>query len=228
MSDIAKNIKTVYGRIERAAEKSGRKHQDITLVAVSKTFPAEYIIEAAEHGITDIGENRVQETLAKYELIGNRVKWHLVGHLQTNKVRKTVGVFDLIHSVESVHLAEEINKRNNNPQKILVEVNTTEEESKFGVGVNDAVNFVREISELPNIAVMGLMTIGVFSADPEESRGYFITLRELKEKIEQYDLGKGEMKYLSMGMSNDFETAIEEGANIVRVGTAIFGSRHGY
>ncbi len=228
MSSISENIVSVKKRIKYAAERSGRDWREIKIVAVTKTFPAEYIMEAYKYGIKDIGENRVQEAFSKYSVISKSVIWHLVGHLQTNKVKKALEIFDLIHSVDSIRLAEEINRRANSLNKVaevLVEVNTTSEDSKFGITPKKTVEFVKEISQLSNIAVMGLMTIGVFSENPEDSRKYYVMLRELKERLEDYDLGNGKMKYLSMGMSNDFEVAVEEGANIVRIGTAIFGNR---
>ena len=228
MFSISENIITVKERIKSAAERSGRDWNEIKIVAVSKTFPPECIIEASKCGIKDIGENRIQEAFSKYSVIGKTVNWHLVGHLQTNKVKRALEIFDLIHSVDSVKLAEEINKRAgslNRVTEVLVEVNTTSEDSKFGITPKETVEFVREISQLPNIAVVGLMTIGVFSENQEDSRRYFVILRELKEQLEDYQLGKRKMKYLSMGMSNDFEVAVEEGANIVRIGTAIFGNR---
>jgi len=230
MPSISENIISVKKRIKYAAERSGRDWREIKIVAIAKTFPAEYIIEANKYGIKDIGENRVQEALSKYSVISKSVIWHLVGHLQTNKVKKALEIFDLIHSVDSIRLAEEINKRAgsfNKVAEVLVEVNTTSEDSKFGITPKKTVEFVKEISQLSNIAVMGLMTIGVFSENPEDSRKYYVMLREIKDQLEDCDLGNGKMKYLSMGMSHDFEVAVEEGANIVRIGTAIFGNREG-
>ena len=228
MISIEGNICFANERVKKSALRSGRNWEDIKIVAISKTFPAEYILEAVRYEIKDIGENKVQEASSKYNVIGNKVKWHLVGHLQTNKVKRALEIFDIIHSVDSVHLAEEISKKAEMVQKVaevLVEVNATGEDSKFGVCPEKAVEFVKEISRLPNMAIMGLMTMGVFSENPEDSRKCFVTLRELKEEIEKFDLGNGNMKYLSMGMSNDFEVAVEEGANLLRIGTAIFGKR---
>ena len=228
MIDITENIKVVKGRIEQACGRAGRNPEDVVLVAVSKTFPPEKIIEAAEGGITDIGENRVQDAYNKFKTVGNRVRWHFIGHLQTNKVKRTLEFADLIHSVDSRHLAEEIDRRaeaTGKTAEVLVEVNTTGEESKFGVSPDTAVEFVKSLSDLQNIRITGLMTIGIFSHDPEDARECFVQLRELKDELAECDLPNGEMKYLSMGMSNDFEVAIEEGANIIRVGTAIFGQR---
>ncbi len=228
MFSINENIVSVRNRIKQASEKAGKNPDEIKLIAVSKTFPADYIIEAINCGIKDIGENKVQEASGKYPAIGKDVCWHLVGHLQTNKVKKALEIFDYIHSVDSFHLAEEINKRAgilNKIVKILVEVNTTSEASKFGVGKCECIDFVKKISSFENFMIMGLMTIGTFSENPEDSRTYFAKLRELKEKLEDCNLGKSKMKYLSMGMTNDFEVAIEEGANMVRIGTAVFGKR---
>lgn len=228
MMDITENIRAVKGRIEQACERTGRDPDGITLVAVSKTFPAERIIEAAECGITDIGENRVQDAYDKYRVVSDRVRWHFIGHLQTNKVKKVLEFADLIHSVDSRHLAEEIDRRAQaigKTAEVLVEVNTTGEESKFGVGPDEAVEFVKGLSDLRNIRITGLMTIGIFSYNPEDARECYVRLRGLRDELTECDLPNGEMKYLSMGMSNDFEVAIEEGANIIRVGTAIFGQR---
>ena len=229
MFSINKNIVSVKNRIRQASEKAGKNPDEIKLIAVSKTFTVDYIIEAIKYGVKDIGENRVQEASEKHSAVENEVSWHLVGHLQTNKVKKALEIFDYIHSVDSLHLAEEINKRAgilNKTAKILVEVNTTSEASKFGVAKHECIDFVKKISNFENLIVRGLMTIGTFSENPEDSRMYFAKLRELKEKLEDCNLGKSKMKYLSMGMTNDFEVAIEEGANMVRIGTAIFGRRN--
>jgi pyridoxal phosphate enzyme (YggS family) len=237
LSEIKTNIIKVRERIAQAAKRSGRAPESIQLVAVSKTVPVEKIIEAVDAGITDIGENRVQEADQKYQaiykdeatipIIGT-IKWHLVGHLQTNKIKRALEIFDMIHSVDSIHLMDAIEKRATKMDKVvdmLVEVNTSAEETKYGVKPEEIVDFIERASQYDHLRVRGLMTIGLFAEDPEVVRPCFQQLRELRDKVANLNLPSIEMKYLSMGMTNDFEVAIEEGANIVRIGTAIFGAR---
>ncbi len=227
MSDVAENLKRVRERIARAAVRSGRQPEEIRLVAVTKTVPPERINEAIRAGVRSIGENRVQEAREKKEQV-EPVEWHLVGHLQTNKVKYAVKLFDLIQSVDSLHLAEEISKRCGKlgvEMPILVEVNTSGEETKFGVEPGRAIELVEQVAALPHLKILGLMTIGVFSDDVPAVRRCFTTLRNLAEEIRRLQISGVEMKYLSMGMSSDFEIAIEEGSNMVRIGTAIFGPR---
>ena len=227
---IANNIIRVKQRIAHACQKAGRNSDEITLVAVSKTVAAAAIQTAVENGITHIGENRVQEAAAKFERLGKIATWHLVGHLQTNKVKKAIQIFDFIHSVDSFHLAEEISKRALQAGKVitcLVEVNTSGEDTKFGVSPDDAVALIKKIAPLPGIKLAGLMTIGAFLPDPEDVRPCFKLLKELSQEVQHAAIENVAMKYLSMGMTNDFEVAIEEGANMIRVGRAIFGERHG-
>ncbi len=227
MNEIAENLKRVQERIARAAERSGRSLEDIRLVVVTKTVPPERINQAIRAGVRTIGENRVQEARDKKDRV-EPVEWHLVGHLQTNKVKYAVKLFDLIQSVDSLHLAEELSKRCGRigrEMPILVEVNTSGEETKFGVEPSRAGELVEQIAALPHLKIKGLMTIGVFSDDQKAIRHCFITLRNLAEEIGRLQVPGVEMEILSMGMSSDFELAIEEGSNMVRIGTAIFGPR---
>ncbi len=227
LSRIEKNLKEVKERIARAADRAGRGSDEIKLVAVTKDVPVERIKEAIELGVKIIGENRAQEARAKYEEIGSLVEWHMVGHLQRNKVKRVLNIFDLIHSVDSLPLAKEIDRRALEMGKradILIEVNTSGEESKFGIRPDEALDFMEEISEFASISLLGLMTMAPFVGNPEDARPYFKRLRELKEELTTRNSQLAtKMKYLSMGMTQDFEVAIEEGANMVRIGTAIFG-----
>lgn len=228
MAAITENIASVKERIARAAERAGRHPSEIAIVAVAKGVDVERIREALEAGISIIGENRVQEALQKMKAVDGSVTWHMVGHLQRNKVKQAVHIFDLIHSLDSLRLAEEINSRAltaGTIMDVLVQVNTSQEETKFGLEPQETINLLRAISTFKGLSVRGLMTIGAFLPDPEEVRPCFRRLRELKEKIIEADIPNIEMEYLSMGMTSDFEVAIEEGANIVRIGTAIFGPR---
>lgn len=220
-------------RVESAAIRSGRAAEDITVVAVTKTHPVETIIEAVNAGITDIGENKVQEAETKFnELVlkAPELKFtrHFIGHLQTNKVKKTLKYFDLIHSIDSRHLAEAVSNeavKSGIEVEALIQVNTSGEDSKFGINPENARELAKFIARLPQIKIKGMMTIGAFLPDPEDVRPCFRMLRELSEEIRNAGIEGIEMDCLSMGMTNDFEAAIEEGANIIRVGTAIFGPR---
>lgn len=229
MEEIRQNIAQVEEKIAAAAKRAGRNPEDILLLAVSKTKPVELIREAVACGLHSLGENKVQEIMDKYEPMGEGIHWHLIGHLQTNKVKYIVDKVDMIHSVESVKLAEEINKRAaaaNVVMDVLVEVNIAQEESKFGVKVEDTEAFLREIAPLPHIHVRGLMTVAPFVENPEENRAYFRKMRELLVDINDKKIDNINMDTLSMGMTGDYEVAIEEGATIVRVGTGIFGERY--
>jgi len=200
----------------------------VELVAAAKGRPAEEVLEAIEAGIKIIGENYVQEAERVYQVIGNKAKWHFIGHLQKNKVKKAVNLFDMIETVDSVDLAREIDNRCAQIAKImpvLIEVNSGWEEQKSGVLPEDAEPLVREISHLQNIEVMGLMTMGPRFGNPEDFRPYFTETKRIFDRIRSLDLPNVEMKYLSMGMTNSYKVAIEEGANIVRIGTRIFGER---
>jgi len=221
---IAENIKAVTQIISRSCEKFGRPVDAVKLVCVTKEADLAAIEEVLALGVKDIGENRVQDALIKYKAIGYRATWHLIGHLQTNKVRDAVGVSSLIHSVDSLRLVEVIDKeakKIGKIQDILVQVNTSGEASKFGIRPEETIDIFRRIKSYPNISISGLMTIAPEVKDPEEARPYFRKLRELRDELQNYQLST--MNYqLSMGMTNDFEVAIEEGATIVRVGRAIF------
>jgi hypothetical protein len=228
MGKIADNIRMIENEKAEAAIRSGRRPEDVLLCAVTKNHTAEEINEAIEAGVTDIGENRVQEILEKYDKVG-KVKWHMIGHLQTNKVKYLIDKVCMIHSVDSFHLAEEIDRRaaqHGIIMDILVEVNAAGDEAKFGVDVDSASALVAEILEkCPNIKVRGLMTIAPFAEDPEDVRPYFRAMKQLYDKLAAVDHERLDFKYLSMGMSNDRVVAVEEGSTVIRVGTAIFGAR---
>jgi hypothetical protein len=227
MSTVKENLTRCFERIENAARKVGKKGSDITLVAVSKMVEPALINESIKVGVRIIGENRVQEAQAKRELV-DPIAWHMVGHLQTNKVKTAVQIFDMIQSVDSIQVAEEISKRCRIIQKnmpLLLEVNTSGEPSKFGCKPEEAVTLVTQISRLSNISIKGLMTVGLFSSERDKIRKCFILLRQVAEKIRTLKLPGIEMRILSMGMSGDFELAIEEGSTMVRIGSAIFGPR---
>lgn len=228
MSLIEDNVKEIYGRIAAAAERSGRSAADIILCAATKTVPADRINEAIRAGLTDIGENRVQEFTDKYGDITEPVRRHFIGHLQTNKVKYIIGKVCLIHSAESEKLLDEIerlSKKHGIITDVLAEVNASGEESKFGVGFDDVLPMLENNEKRENVRIRGLMTIGPNYSCEEEIRAAFRKMRELYERLGRYTFEKSSMDYLSMGMSHDFEIAIEEGANIVRVGSAIFGER---
>lgn len=222
---ISENLKNVLKRIDEAASRSGKRGHDVTLVCVTKTATVAQIEEAIASGAKTIGESHVQDAAAKFKTIGDRVKWHLIGHLQTNKVKDAVRIFDLIHSVDSFKLAEEISRRCaalRVAKEILIEIKTSEEATKSGVLPEHAVSLLEKVSELPNIKVAGLMTMAPVVPDPELARPYFARIKKIATIISDKRFRNVEMRYLSMGMSQDFEVAIEEGANIVRVGRAIF------
>jgi pyridoxal phosphate enzyme (YggS family) len=203
--------------------------QGVQLVGAAKTRTPEEVQEAIEAGLSIIGENYVQEAERAFKIIGNRVKWHMIGHLQSNKAKKAAGIFDLIETVDSAKLAGAIDNACRNMNRIMpifVEINSGEEPQKAGVMPNDAMALIKEISVLKNIRIMGLMTMGPFTGDPEEARPYFRKTREIFEKIKEARLPRVEMTYLSMGMSNSYKVALEEGTNLVRIGTEIFGERY--
>ena len=202
--------------------------EGVQLVAAAKTRRPEEILGAVEAGVKIVGENYVQEAERAYEAVGSRAKWHFIGHLQKNKVKKAVRIFDMIETVDSVEIAREIDKRCAQIDKImpvLIEVNSGREEQKSGVFQESVVQLAREISALPNIRVTGLMTMGPRFGNPEDSRSYFVETRKMFEKIKKLNLPNVEMRYLSMGMTNSYKIAVEEGANIVRLGSKIFGER---
>lgn len=225
MSDIVENIRKINARIETSAKKTGRALQDITLVAVSKTVPAERINEAVSAGIDHIGENRVQEAREKFPLITKPVTKHMIGHLQKNKVKYAVKLFDMIQSVDTLELAMEINKRTEKPIPVLIEVNTSGEESKYGCMPGEALTLLKAVSKLEQLRVKGFMTIALFSDEIEKVRPCFRLLKNIFDNAQVQHIPNSDISILSMGMSADFETAIEEGANMVRIGTAIFGPR---
>jgi pyridoxal phosphate enzyme (YggS family) len=221
---ISENLKAVTQRISRSCEKSGRPADAVKLVCVTKEASLSEIEEVLALGVKDIGENKVQDALVKYKAIGDRAIWHLIGHLQTNKVKDAVRIFSLIHSVDSVRLAKEIDaqaKKIGKVQDILIQVNMSGEESKFGVAPDEASKLFEEIALYPNINTSGLMTIAPEVLDPEETRPCFRRLRELRDELQNSQLTTHNLQ-LSMGMTNDFEAAIEEGSTMVRVGRAIF------
>jgi hypothetical protein len=225
---IADNLKTVTERINSAVRRAGRDPSSVKLVVVSKTVDADRIREAVAAGAAILGENRVQEAKDKIEKLGAIARWHLIGRLQSNKAKYAVKLFDLIHSVDNLELAKEIDKQAakiHKIQEVLIEVSIAGEAAKAGVARERAVDLVQEAAKLKNISIKGLMTMPPFLDDPEQVRPYFKKLRELSESIAKENIPGMSMKELSMGMSGDFEVAIEEGATIVRVGTAIFGQR---
>jgi PLP dependent protein len=227
---IAKRVQSVLTKIRSAEEKSGRPAGTVRLVAVTKTVTVEHIAEGVRAGLAILGENRVQEALPKIAAFAQAsVHWHFIGHLQRRKVRSVVDRFDLIHSVDSVDLAQEIDRRAAEAgcrQNILLEVNIGKEPTKAGFHPDDVVRSVPMMAQLSHTCIKGLMTIPPPTADPESARPYFRTLYELARQIAALDLPTVRMDELSMGMSNDYGVAIEEGATLVRVGTAIFGARH--
>lgn len=225
---IAKHYAEIEARIGAACARAGRSSSEVTLIAVSKTKPVEMLSEAYEAGARDFGENKVQEILAKYPELPTDVNWHMIGHLQTNKVRQVVGKACLIHSVDSLRLAQEISKescRQELTTDILLEVNVAEEESKFGFTLSETEAALMEISKLPHIRVCGFMTIAPFVDNPEDNRLVFKKLYDFFVDMKCKNIDNVNMNILSMGMTGDFEVAIEEGATMVRVGTGIFGAR---
>ena len=203
--------------------------EGVEVVAAAKARTPEEVLEVVQSGVRIVGENYVQEAEKAYEMVGGEVKWHFIGHLQKNKVKKAVKIFDMIETVDSVEVAKEIDKRCEQIGKvlpILVEINSGDEEQKSGVSPRDAEQLIKEVSGLKNIKVMGLMTMGPRFGNPEDSRPYFIKTREIFDKIKKLNLPNVEMRYLSMGMTNSYKIAIEEGANIVRIGTKLFGERN--
>jgi pyridoxal phosphate enzyme (YggS family) len=226
--DIAANINTVKKRIAIAAAKCNRSPDTIKLLAVTKTVSPSAIVEAIDAGITMFGENYVQEAKEKVAIIGPRAQWHMIGHLQTNKAKYAINLFNYIHSVDRMDLAWELDKKAllaGHKMNILIEVNVSGEKTKNGIPVATAISLVQDISKLENLFVRGLMTMAPYSANPESARPYFASLRNLRDEIIRAGITGILMDELSMGMTDDFEVAIEEGATIVRIGRAIFGER---
>lgn len=228
MSEIRDNLEIVRRRIEEACQRAGRDASEVTLIAVSKTKPVPMLEEAYEGGARDFGENKVQEIQAKYGSLPDDVRWHMIGHLQRNKVKYLIGKVTMIHSVDSLRLAEEINKesvKKDVQTDILLEINCAGEESKFGIRPKDTLALVRQIAVLPNVHIRGLMTVAPLTQTPEENRVYFQLMKKLSVDIAQESVDNVSMDVLSMGMTIDYQTAIEEGSTCVRVGTGIFGTR---
>jgi len=230
MSDVRENILRIRERIAAAAVRSGRDPSEVRLMGVTKTVGDDRILQAIEAGIDIIGENYVQEAKRKIELMGKSVEWHFIGHLQSNKARYAVRLFDMIHSVNRVSLAEELNRRAAAAGlvcRVLVEVNLAGEESKSGAPPEEAPGLVRAVSQLANLSVRGLMTMAPWYEDPEKARPCFAGLRRLRDRIDAEGIPNVTLRELSMGMTDDFEVAVEEGSTIVRIGRAIFGERTG-
>jgi len=225
---IKSNIEYVNELKGAAAEKSGRKADDVLLVAVTKLHTPEEINEAIDAGVTDIGENKVQEIMDKYDAV-KPVRWHLIGHLQTNKVKYIIDKVCMIHSVDSFHLAKEIDKRAAQQgivMDILIQVNSALDENKFGITTDETDDLIKQISEeCPNIRIKGLMCIAPYEDDTNDARPYFAAVKRIFDKYAAQKKDRVDFEYLSMGMTNDFEVAVEEGSNLIRVGTAIFGYR---
>ena len=226
---IKENLTNVRKNVAAAIKKSNRDPKDVTLIAVSKTKPLEDLKVAYEEGVRDFGENKVQELMDKYENMPKDVRFHMIGHLQKNKVKYLIGKAFLIHGVDSFELAKEIQKQSEKANvitNILIEVNVAKEETKFGVFTEDAIDLVKKVATLPNVCIKGLMTIAPYVDDPEKNRQHFVALKRLGIDIESQNIDNVYMESFSMGMTNDYEVAIEEGATMVRVGTGIFGERN--
>lgn len=225
---VRENLEAVRTKIAESCLRSGRRQEEVCLIAVSKTKPVSAIQEAYDAGCRDFGENKVQELTEKYEQLPKDIRWHMIGHLQRNKVKYLVGKVSLIHSVDSLRLAQEISREAVKKQvtvDILVEVNVAAEESKFGTTESGAVSLISEIASLPGICVKGLMTIAPYVENSEDNRQHFVNLRQLSVDIMHKNIDNVSMDVLSMGMTGDYEVAVEEGATCVRVGTGIFGER---
>ena len=225
---LAKNLHEVEQKIQEACKKVNRSREEVTLIAVSKTKPVTMLQEIYELGIRDFGENKVQELSEKYSQLPNDIKWHQIGHLQTNKVKQVIDKATLIHSVDSVRLAQAIEKEAEKKDiivDILIEVNVAEEESKYGFKVEEVIPAIEVIATFPHVRIQGLMTIAPFVENPEENRSIFARLQKLSVDIAHKNIDNVSVDILSMGMTNDYQVAIEEGATMVRVGTGIFGER---
>ncbi|WP_251387052.1 YggS family pyridoxal phosphate-dependent enzyme [Mediterraneibacter agrestimuris] len=225
---IRKQLAEVEQHIQAACDRSGRRREDVTLIAVSKTKPVEALQEAYDAGVRIFGENKVQELTDKYEVLPKDIQWHMIGHLQTNKVKYIVDKVACIHSVDSLKLAEVIEReaaKKDCKVNILIEVNVAQENSKFGISMKDVLPFVKKVSTFPHICIQGLMTVAPFVENAEENRTIFKNLHNLSVDIMSKNIDNVNASILSMGMTNDYEVAIEEGASMVRVGTGIFGIR---
>jgi PLP dependent protein len=225
---IKEQIAIIRQRIALAAQRSGRPASAVRLMAVTKTVDDQRIMQAIAAGVDMVGENYVQEARRKIELMGKSMEWHLIGHLQSNKAKVAVRIFDMIHSLDRLELACELDKRSQMAgvvMKVLIEVNISGEDTKRGVPHGDALSLIRDVSALENLSVQGLMTMPPWFDDPEAARPFFIALRELRDRVAAEKLPRVEMRELSMGMSQDYQVAVEEGATIVRIGRSIFGER---
>lgn len=224
--EVSASINRVRDRVAAAAQRSGRRPEDVALVAASKGIDVDRIKAAIASGVEHVGENRVQEAAPKISAVGrDRVRWHMIGHLQRNKARQALDLFDVIESVDSVPLAADLSKRTSRPIEILLQVNVSGERQKYGFSPDDLVSVIDEVAALPRLNLTGLMTIAPMTGDPETVRPVFRRLRELRDRVDALDIPGLRLRHLSMGMSDDFEVAIEEGATIVRIGRAIFGKR---
>lgn len=225
---IAQNLHQVQENIKKACEKANRDPAEVTLIAVSKTKPVSMLQEAYDEGVRTFGENKVQEIMDKYGQLPQDIEWHMIGHLQRNKVKYIADKVTMIHSLDSLRLAETIESeasKHNRVIPVLIEVNVAMEESKFGISVDEVLPFVQELSKFPHLRVNGLMTIAPYVENPEENRQIFRKLKKLSVDIEEKNINNINMSVLSMGMTGDYQVAIEEGATMVRVGTGIFGER---
>lgn len=226
---LVENYESVLNEVKHSCKKVGRNESEVTLIAVSKTKPISDIEELYRYGVREFGENKVQELCDKYESLPKDIKWHMIGHLQRNKVKYLIGKVEMIHSVDSVRLAKTIENEAAKKQvtiNILIEVNVAEEESKFGLKYEETLNMIKEISDFAHIRIRGLMTIAPFTEAEEENRIYFKKLKKLAVDIDSKNIHNVSMDFLSMGMTGDYHIAIEEGATHVRVGTGIFGERN--
>ena len=226
---LCENLKKIEDNIAAACQKAGRDRSEVTLIAVSKTKPVDMLQTVYDQNIREFGENKVQEMCEKMEILPKDIHWHMIGHLQTNKVKYIIDKVELIHSVDSLHLAKQIEKeavKKGVDAQILVQVNIAQEDTKFGIDGPEVMSLVEEISKFPHIHIRGLMTSAPFVANPEENRCYFKKLHKLFVDIREKNIDNVSMDILSMGMTNDYEVAIEEGATMVRVGTGIFGARN--
>ena len=226
---LTENVIEVEKRVQAACDRAGRSRDEVTLIAVSKTKPVSDIEEVLTTGILDYGENKVQELSDKFEVLPKNIRWHMIGHLQRNKVKYLMGKAVMIHSVDSLRLAEQIEHeaaKADLVMPVLIEVNVAEEESKFGTTSTAALELVEAVAKLPHVKVKGLMTIAPFTDNPEDNRVYFKKLKQLSVDIKSKNIDNVDMDELSMGMTGDYEVAIEEGATMVRVGTGIFGKRN--
>ncbi len=227
-TEIKSNLDDILQRVKAAAEKSGRRLEDINIIAVTKTIAEDRIKNVYDYGLRDMGENRVQELMEKYDKLPGDCRWHLIGHLQTNKVKYIIDKVEMIHSVDSIELAKEINARaarHGRKVDILLQVNVSGEESKFGIKPEQVDEYVNILSSMENISLRGLMTIAPYAQNPQDIRPVFRNLYNIYIDIKRKRIDNVYMDYLSMGMSNDYEIAIEEGSNIIRIGTSIFGKR---